>query len=605
MEGRCGDGGSRHCRTILAHAVGGFRHAGPSNESLWTVVPDLIGGAVAAGSRVGMAVGRILQAQAACPSLKRYNAVSGIFIVIHAASNHFRAPTGYIRHMKFLCRLLGRFSVRRLVSFCVAIVLLPVFAGWVFVFLALEQVTHFSQQQEAHLRQETQSLAALHRELNAWEGHAWAYLSRRDAASLQTLQAAHEKLSGQILSLVDAHTHQNEGWLASLKSFRREERELFEQLASCLQVWAKPLSESSLCAALKTSAAFEGFQAVNAQFRELQVRYLQEAREAVEGLEARSLDLELRMMESLAIILPLTGLLLVAFAHLMQNPIRQIDHAIRVLGAGEFAQPVQVYGPADLVYLGERLEWLRTRLNDLELAKQRFVRNLSHEVKTPLANIHEGAGLLLDEVVGGLNEEQREISRILSKNAKRLDSLIADLISYSQTSTRALQQKFLPVDMHALVVSVLEDQQLQWRAKYLQASLALEPLTLMGNAGQLRSLVDNLLSNAVKYSPDEGGIRIALYSQGGHMILEVEDDGPGVDPNERERVFEPFFRGRSAYELNLPGSGFGLAIVSECVASHHGHVKVLESHDEQAGALFKVSIPMQSPSLGLEHSGLG
>jgi two-component system sensor histidine kinase GlrK len=116
----------------------------------------------------------------------------------------------------------------------------------------------------------------------------------------------------------------------------------------------------------------------------------------------------------------------------------------------------------------------------------------------------------------------------------------------------------------------------------------------MGNAEQLRTIVDNLLSNAVKYSPTGGEIRLSLRKDGGHMELEIEDDGPGVDPDERGRVFEPFFQGRAARALGVKGTGFGLAIVAECVANHHGKVEVLESHDDDAGARIRVQIPVQS-----------
>jgi two-component system sensor histidine kinase GlrK len=115
----------------------------------------------------------------------------------------------------------------------------------------------------------------------------------------------------------------------------------------------------------------------------------------------------------------------------------------------------------------------------------------------------------------------------------------------------------------------------------------------MGNAEQLRTILDNLLSNAVKYSPTGGELRLSLRKDGGHMELEIEDDGPGVDPDERGRVFEPFFQGRAARELGVRGTGFGLAIVAECVANHHGKVEVLESRGGDAGARIRIQIPMQ------------
>jgi len=113
---------------------------------------------------------------------------------------------------------------------------------------------------------------------------------------------------------------------------------------------------------------------------------------------------------------------------------------------------------------------------------------------------------------------------------------------------------------------------------------------LKGYRDQLRTIVDNLLSNAVKYSPPEGEIRINLHEIGGHLELEVEDDGPGIDPPERSQVFEPFFQGRAARTYGVSGTGLGLAIVGECVASHHGKVEALEPHT--GGARIRVQIPI-------------
>ena len=84
------------------------------------------------------------------------------------------------------------------------------------------------------------------------------------------------------------------------------------------------------------------------------------------------------------------------------------------------------------------------------------------------------------------------------------------------------------------------------------------------------------------------------------MVLEIEDDGPGIDPDERDKVFEPFFQGRSSRQLHIKGTGFGLAIVAECVALHHGTVEALASRDDRAGARIRVSLPMLS--VNYQHS---
>ncbi|MDD5035942.1 MAG: HAMP domain-containing sensor histidine kinase, partial [Methylococcaceae bacterium] len=299
-----------------------------------------------------------------------------------------------------------------------------------------------------------------------------------------------------------------------------------------------------------------------------------------------------RLIVQAAVLLPISLVLLTIFVYVLHQPLRQMDHVIRTLGAGNFTHPIRVYGPRDLEFLGERLEWLRTRLNDLEMAKQGFMRNVSHEIKTPLATIHEGTDLLLDEVVGELNQEQRDIARILANSTKKLDALIVELIHYSQLNARMEYQKFVLVDMRQLMSSLIDEYQLQFRSKSITTAESLEAVEIMGSREQLHAIFDNLLSNATKYSPPGGEIRIGLRKEGGHMELEIEDDGPGIDPDERAHVFEPFFQGRAAREFGVKGTGFGLAIVAECVASHHGKVEVLGSAEDDAGARIRVRLPL-------------
>jgi two-component system sensor histidine kinase GlrK len=179
-------------------------------------------------------------------------------------------------------------------------------------------------------------------------------------------------------------------------------------------------------------------------------------------------------------------------------------------------------------------------------------------------------------------------------NTQKLDALIAELINYSQVNAQIGERRLESVNMRDLVLSLIEDYQIRLRAKSLVVQDSIGPVEMLGNPEQLRTIVDNLLSNAVKYSPVGGEVRIVLRKVGGHMELEIEDNGPGIDRDERLHVFEPFFQGRAARAAGVKGTGFGLAIVSECVASHHGKVEVMEPRRGKAGARISVKIPLKS-----------
>ena len=119
---------------------------------------------------------------------------------------------------------------------------------------------------------------------------------------------------------------------------------------------------------------------------------------------------------------------------------RQVDRAIRELGEGDFSRPITVSGPNDIETLGRQLEWLRHRLKESTDEKNKFLRHMSHELKTPLANIREGTELLLDGSVGQLDHQQQEVTSILRDNSVKLQKLIENLLTFSawQTQTASL-----------------------------------------------------------------------------------------------------------------------------------------------------------------------
>ena len=115
---------------------------------------------------------------------------------------------------------------------------------------------------------------------------------------------------------------------------------------------------------------------------------------------------------------------------------------------------------------------------------------------------------------------------------------------------------------------------------------------MVGIPEQLRTIIDQLISNAVKYSPVGGEIRIMLRISGTQLELEVEDEGPGIDADERAQVFAPFFRGKSNQTHETEGSGLGLAVVREYVANHLGKVDIVEPRLDQHGTRIRVQIPL-------------
>ena len=248
-----------------------------------------------------------------------------------------------------------------------------------------------------------------------------------------------------------------------------------------------------------------------------------------------------------------------------------------------------VNGPQDLEQLGERLEWMRRELIDIEQQKNRFLRQVSHELKTPLTALREGAELLSEEAVGKLTPEQREIAEILRHNSVELQKLIEDLLSYGASQFRKVTVDREPVDVREVIGRVAADQGLAVRARGLTLDIAAEDIILSADPEKLRVVLDNLVSNAVKFSPANGVIRVAARLSGGALELDVMDQGPGIAREERVRIFDPFYQARHDGAGPLRGTGIGLSVVKEYVFAHGGSVEVVDS---ARGAHLRVRIPL-------------
>jgi len=277
------------------------------------------------------------------------------------------------------------------------------------------------------------------------------------------------------------------------------------------------------------------------------------------------------------------------FTALITSPLLQIEKAIGQLGSGSYNEAINITGPRDLVSLGGRLDWLRSRLNKLEQQRSSFLRHVSHELKTPLTAIQESASLLSDGLVGSLNGEQQDIIRIQNSNCQRLRALIDDLLQYNLESFSVLNSMPEPVRLDKMVNTVIQAHELIIKSSGLILELDLARLIVNGDNEQIRVVFDNLLANAIKYSPENGTITINLYQQDGNALFEITDQGPGIKAEEADKIFEAFYQGEAPERKIYLGSGLGLAITQEYVNANAGMISVI---NHSSGARFRVQFPM-------------
>jgi len=310
----------------------------------------------------------------------------------------------------------------------------------------------------------------------------------------------------------------------------------------------------------------------------------------VAGLEEQTRISRQRLLWQSALLVPLTIALIFALTVAVGRPLRQLDRAISELGEGTFSNQIAVSGPHDLERLGGQLEWLRQRLLDLAHERNRFLRHMSHELKTPLANIREGTELLMDGAVGELDSNQREVAGILRDNGIKLQRMIENLLSFSAWQTSSVGLEPSEFRLRPVVKQVLENQQLTLLSQRVRLDVSVADVTLVADRSKIRLILENLVSNAVKYSPKGGTIHLRADRKGQQLVLDVADNGPGIPKEDREHVFEAFYTGRASRNTAVKGTGIGLSVVLEFVCAHGGKVEIVDG--EFPGAHFRISMPM-------------
>jgi signal transduction histidine kinase len=234
--------------------------------------------------------------------------------------------------------------------------------------------------------------------------------------------------------------------------------------------------------------------------------------------------------------------------------------------------------------VGPRLDQIAARLAELRTLEAESKRVLAHELKTPLASMRGLTQLLAGFTLS--DAERSRVASLLESEAGKLQSMVTALLDLERLPLRDFETAVNVVDLSSLVRS---------RVDFLQASTTRrliasceECVLVRGEASLIERSVDNLVSNALKYTT--GTVDVVVRSQNGSALLDVEDEGPGLSDNDRERVFQRFFRASSA--AGTDGLGLGLALVAEIARWHGGSVSVERASN--GGSSFRISFPLVS-----------
>lgn len=305
---------------------------------------------------------------------------------------------------------------------------------------------------------------------------------------------------------------------------------------------------------------------------------LHEARISVGVSESRASAAQAEAVtEQLVLVALLFGLGLAGFAsYTILRPLRQLQGHIKQIGQGNFGVPLRITAPAELKELVDTVNWMGTKLQELDDMKAEFLAHVSHELRTPMASIQEGTHLLLDEIPGPLMEEQRTTLRIMADSSRRLIHLISTILDLSKMEAGMMEYRIVPVDLKRVADISINKVRLLADSKHVQLLVEHpgERVWVKADAPRIEQVLDNLLSNALKFSPAGGIVKLQMKPdlKAGVLEVSVSDAGPGIAPEDLPHIFERFYQGKTKSKYTSAGSGLGLALAKKVVEAHGGRI---------------------------------
>ena len=333
------------------------------------------------------------------------------------------------------------------------------------------------------------------------------------------------------------------------------------------------------------------FELLAQQTQELVQKIQQRIQQRSEQLATDAASVKSKLLWQGVSLVPLSIIMSILFTFLIIRPIHRLEEIIQQLGSGEKPLKFEVYGPRELSNLGEKLQWLHSRLQTLEEQKLRFIRQMSHELKTPLASLREGADLLEEEILGPLTESQREIVVILQDKGLQLQRIIENLLDFNglKYERGILASEF---DIRKLLEEVLREHRLDIQRANLYYCFEGHTQMIYADKVKLRTLLSNLISNATYYSTPPSRMWLSWQATDKHLKLQVANHGVAIPEEDSKRIFLPFEQGRQPRSGTIKGSGIGLS-VAQGYALMHGGTLQLVSHP-QAEVCFQLQIPLIS-----------
>lgn len=293
------------------------------------------------------------------------------------------------------------------------------------------------------------------------------------------------------------------------------------------------------------------------------------------------------------IAVPLSVISSVAVARYLVTPLASLQQASRQLAEGDFSVRV---GPSlgrrgdEIADFAATFDQMATQLEALVRSHKELLRDVSHELRSPLARVHAALSLARQRTKGAVDVEMDRIEL----EVDRLNNLIEKLLVFARLDAKQANVAKEPIDIADVLMDVVSDTVIEARADNKRIDVPdIKGLYVLGDAGLLASCFENVVRNAVQHSPQGAPIEITVHRLAGspeHCEVEVRDHGKGVSKDDVDRIFDPFVKAGQDHRGSVAGAGIGLAIAKKAAALHGGDISAKNA--DGGGLLVTVKLPL-------------
>jgi PAS domain S-box-containing protein len=228
---------------------------------------------------------------------------------------------------------------------------------------------------------------------------------------------------------------------------------------------------------------------------------------------------------------------------------------------------------------------------EAERLKDEFFGLVSHELRTPLTSVIGYTDMLAKMEAEQLSQRGQKMVEVISRNAKRELRLVGDLLLLVRIEAGKFEIEHGEVDLPSVVEESVQAVTITAEQAEVVLSLQADPVPPFdGDAERIGQAIDNLLTNAIKFTPEGGNVEVRVSNQGDRAVVEVQDSGVGIPPEDQVRLFDRLYRASSATKNHVPGTGLGLTIVKAIAEAHHGRVEV--ESEAGKGSTFRIELPL-------------